>query len=183
MILRKIFIICAVGGILLSILVYRYYQLRTRVNLALFFNNASYCLSSFQPIDVNGQFSRVPESFKSITGNLTPRLRELFPQISTKYFIDPFSSKQQVLEFLDIRYGIVNHPVTIESTWYKPDESVWFTFSCGPSRIEPQYHSNKTKSSVTKFQFESVVYDISNGLWSRGYLFVDLQGVCLGEVP
>jgi len=168
-------------GFLLALLVgWRYSQLKARVQTAQFFINAGQ-LINFSLFTLGPeQTADAPEEWKKAQGSLAPLIRKAHPDLGEKYFHDPFPA-DGAAPFLDVRYGVVKHPATVILYRYNPSRPSCFTWSAGPSRLAPII---KTEDSPEEriYDFQSLPFHPSNGLYSQGYLFYDSQGVVFGKI-
>gem|GEM_PF-3817913 len=172
-------IVCIV---LTMLILFRYRQLKTRVDVTDFFNHAAYTLSRLIPGELIEQPTPVPESVRQKAGNQFPALRAGLPNVIDKYLSDPFCEQNGTFGWLDLRYGTVRHALAIRNPLIDPDGPRWFVHSFGPARIPAEIQAALGENGVYQHQFLTLPYDCTNGLWSVGYLFMDSKGVIWGEI-
>lgn len=169
-------------GVFLLVGYQRYHSLKTRFQITLFFRNASVCLTPFfYDEQQRRELDFFPENWKDLTTDLLPYLTDNYYEIEPKHRLDPFQEGRK----LEVRYGIVRHPVEVklDSGRYNPERHVFFTWSTGPSREVDQVEMRVASlEEGNEYRFQRMPYDISNGLWSSGYLFYDSHGVQFGRV-
>ena len=178
---RVIFL--GVVGILLAVLViFRYQLLKTRVDITQFFNDSSYVLSFLLQDDFSKRTAPIPEEVKKQPKNLLPEVTQAIADLKNIPFYDPFSSAGEPGKPLELRFGRVQHPMAIQSPFWTPDRARWFTWSRGPSRREPEIKTEPIHDDYSFYRFVSPPYQVSNGLWSDGYLYLDSKGLELGKI-
>jgi hypothetical protein len=170
-------------AVLLATLIYvRYSRHGVEREMHLFFYQAGRVLSLSQDVDANDMIAnmRVPHPIDNPHENRLAFLDPDFQTLPEKTYRNPLSKHGS--ELVVARYGVVTHPVPIHSVYHKPGEPVWFILDSGPSRQPPQWQATR-QADHWRYAITSFPYDVSNGLYSVGYLYVDSMGCTLGKMP
>ncbi|MBD3267953.1 hypothetical protein GF373_14905 [bacterium] len=172
--------ICSLA--VLGLIAWEYQRLHTQNQVRLFFRNGDRILSFVnpRPLEPTGPPNSHLHPLKTKFGNLLFLIPQLEIHIPPKYLSDPFDPHHD----MELRHGIVTHPIPIESPLGQPNQPAWFCFSAGPAEVGPILETNLIhQSEGRKYRFISMPYDVSNGLWSEGYLFMDSHGNQRGRLP
>lgn len=168
-------LIAAIGWLVAD----RYFYLKTKHEIHLFFQRANACLnagiagSMMNDEDQNSRLQAIYDGIVAIQRTEPSRFR------------DPFGTVPDA----SIQFGIgtvIHQKADIKRQSYHHD-TVVFVSSRGPSRkdisIEATMPYSMHDGLSGKIMFLDAPYDISNGLFSRGYLYADTNGVRLGDTP
>ncbi len=174
-------LLCSVLAVLTALMSWRYYQLKTRVQITRFFREAPMLFPPMLDLSLQSSALKIPPSIRKTTGNVLPELLRLYPTMRQRSQKDPFGSESGGKRLLEVRYGIVRHSAPVQMPYSNPNRPVWFTWSAGPSDADPALISQLVDNTTPTHQFKAPPYQPSNGLWSQGYLYVDSLGGQLGK--
>ena len=174
-------LLCCAFTVLTALMGWRYFQLKTRVKITQFFRQAPLLFPALLDVSIHPSSAPVPPSIRKQTGDVLPELRRLFPTMPLRRREDPFSPESGRKRMLEVRYGVVRHGAVVQMPYENLNRPVWFTWSAGPSGADPGLVSELIDAVTPAHRFAAPPYQPSNGLWSRGYLYVDSRGGQLGN--
>ncbi len=163
----------------LMLIANRYITLKNQVLITRFFQNARYVLTPFSSQMESLSAEDYVAKWSNLNQPLLDYARSELPKKADKYYRDPFSDYLSQ-RFLPLRVGVVKHQHPAQNQYYKSNQPVVFAWSNGPSRIPPAF--NRENEGIHNYRFISPMYNVSNGLFSYGYLYVDTQGGIWGKV-
>ncbi|MBI1389183.1 MAG: hypothetical protein GC154_12120 [bacterium] len=173
-------IVLLAAGLTVWFVSQRYIDLRIKHDIHLFFERARQSLP-LESSDGGVSFGpSIPESIKKQPGNLMSAVMEINTRVAAKHTLDPFTENGGGL--IELRYGTAIHPAIGTITLFGPDH-YWFEFSRGPGGAPVKTRESEDENGWRRVEFISPPYEVSNGLRSSGYLYLDGYGGRVGFVP